>query len=242
MEYPKSTNVKKWEEYLGRKLDITEKKLLHNASQEVQLNKYIYNLIKNIKDKNLYIPTLSSSDGNCLYDSICYKLKDNKPNDIRKMISDFMKLYKKYPNIFSSQEMTLEDMFICQNEIDYVYDKNTNKIYKYTYDIMCADLACNNSWQRLPIELILMCISFLYDVKIVICHNNGYMHDINVADNITDTIYLGLLGEFHYIPLEIKKNYDADDITDYIKIYNTYMDSFHDWIKKCVIEKVNKQK
>lgn len=245
MEYPKSTNIKKWEQYLERKLDITEKRLLHNASQEVQLNKCIYNLIKNIKNKNLYIPTLSVSDGNCLYDSICYKLKDNTPMDIRNIVSSFMKLYKKYPDIFLSQnmnstDMTLEEMFACQNDIDYIYDKNTNKLYRYTYDVMCADLACDNSWQRLPVELILMCISFLYDVKIIICHDNGYTHEIIASDNITDTIYLGLLGEFHYIPLEIKKEMDAPDIIDYIKIYNNYMDSFHTWIEQRVIEKKNK--
>ena len=250
MEYPKSTNIKKWEQYLDRKLDITEKRLLNNASQEVQLNKCIYNLIKNVKNKNLYIPTLSVSDGNCLYDSICYKLKDNKPlklipTDIRNLVSNFMKLYKKYPGVFSSHnmnltDMTLEDMFMCQNDIDYIYDKNTNKLYKYTYDVMCADLACDNSWQRLPVELILMCISFLYDVKIVICHDNGYMHEIITSENITDTIYLGLLGEFHYIPLEIKKDTDEPDIIDYIKIYNNYMDTFHAWIEQRVIEKKNK--
>jgi len=126
MEYPKSTNIKKWEYYLERKLDVTEKRLLCNASQEIQLNKCIYKLIGNIKNKNLYIPTLSVSDGNCLYDSICYKL-NSTPYDIRKNISNFMKLYKKYPDIFPSNDMTLEDMFTFQNEIDYIYDKNTNK-------------------------------------------------------------------------------------------------------------------
>ena len=144
MEYPKSTNIKKWEQYLERKLDITEKRLLHNASQEVQLNKCIYNLIKNIKNKNLYIPTLSVSDGNCLYDSICYKLKDNTPIDIRNIISSFMKLYKKYPDVFPSQNMTLEDMFACQNDIDYIYDKNTNKLYKYIIPYLELDYKEND--------------------------------------------------------------------------------------------------
>ena len=238
MEYPKTTKVKKWEEFLNRKLDKKEKKLLYNASQEIQLNKYIYNLIKNIKNKNLYIPTLSLSDGNCLYESICYKLNkltnttNLMPEDIRKDISIFMRIYKSYPSIFQNQDLSLYDMFICQNEIDYIYDKNTNILYKYTYDIMCSDIECNNSWERLPVELILMLVSFIYDIKVVICHDNGYMHEINTSENIIDIVYLGLLGEFHYIPLDIKKDTDDNDITEYIKIYNEYMDDFHAWIEQ----------
>ena len=244
MEYPKTTNIKKWEEFLNRKLDKKEKKLLYNTSQEIQLNKCIYNLIKNIKNKNLYIPTLSVTDGNCLYDSICYKLIDLTPIKIRKEVSTFMRFYRLYPSLFPNQELTLNDMFLCYNEIDYIYDKNTNNLYKYTYDIMCSDIACNNSWERLPIELILMCISFIYDIKIIICHDNGYTHEINTCEIPTNIIYLGLLGEFHYIPIEIKKDSDPDDVLDYIKIYNNFMDNFHNWIQERIHEKetiINKE-
>jgi hypothetical protein len=243
MEYPKTTKIKIWEAYLDRKLEKHEKQLLHNTSNEIQLNKYIYNLTKNIKDNNLYIPTLSSSNGNCLYESICYKITklDNlhtlTPKILRNEISNFMRIYKLYPSVFPNQELTLYDMFIFQNEIDYIYDKNTNNLYEYTYDIMCSDLACNNSWERLPTELILMCASFIYDIKIIICHDNGYMHEINTSENIIDNIYLGLLGEFHYIPLDIKKDSDPDDITEYIKIYNNYMDNFNTWIQERIKEK-----
>jgi hypothetical protein len=237
MDYPKSTNIKKWEGYLKRSLTNKEKKLLINAGQEIQLNKYIYNLINNSTNKNLYIPDLTYSNGNCLFESICYhlnKLNINiTPQDIRKIISTFLKIYKTYPEIFPNNTMTLYEMFNIQNEINYVYDKSSNELYVYNYDIMCSDLYCDNSWERLPTELILMCISFVFDIKIIISHDNGYTHDICTSHNIEHTIYIGLLGEFHYVPLDIKKNNDdkSDDITNYIILYNNFMDDFHQWIK-----------
>lgn len=254
MEYPKTTNIKRWEEFLNRKLQKNEIKLLYRTSNEIQLNKLIYNLVDNIKNKNLYIPTLTASDGNCLFESICYKLKNIQKEILRNEIAVFMRMYKSYPSLFPNQELSLNDMFMCYNEIDYIYDKNTNKLYKYTYDIMCSDLSCDNSWERLPVEIILMCASFIYDIKFIIYHNNGYTHEINTSENINDIVYLGLLGEFHYIPLDIKINIDnrddntdnnsdnrdnnSDDNTNYIKIYNNYMDKFNIWIRERINEKL----
>jgi hypothetical protein len=236
---PKTTNIKIWEKYLERSLTFQEKKLLYNAGQEIQLNKHIYNLVENNKNKNLYIPDLTYSNGNCLYESLCYHIEDITPQDIRKLTSTFLRIYRKYPNIFVDQSMTLEEMFDIQNEISYLYDKKNNILYKYTYDIMCSDLYCDNSWERLPNELILMCISFIFDINIEISHDNGYTHNICTCEHPHKTLYIGLLGEFHYIPLQIKKETDDDDITDYIQLYNNYMDKFHEWRQIIQLEKVN---
>jgi hypothetical protein len=160
---------------------------------------------------------------------LCYHLTDITPYEIRKLIATFLRVYQKYPNIFVNQDMTLEEMFNIQNEINYLYDRTNNILYKYNYDIMCSDLYCDNSWERLPNEIILMCISFIFDINIEISHDNGYSHDICTCEQPHKTIYIGLLGEFHYIPLQIKKENDPDDITDYIKLYNNFMDKFHEW-------------
>jgi hypothetical protein len=225
----KTTNIKKWEEYLNRPLTSNEKRLLFNAGQEIQLNKHIYNLIKNNKNKDLYIPDLTYSNGNCLYESICYHLEDMTPQYIRKLTSTFLRIYRNYPKLFNNQDLTLEEMFNMQNEIDYVYYKSNNVLYKYNYDIMCSDLYCDNSWERLPNEIILMCISFIFDINIQISHDNGYTHNICTCENPENTIYIGLLGEYHYIPIQIKKDSDPDNIADFIKLYNNYMDKFNEW-------------
>lgn len=228
---PRRPNIKKWEIYLNRRLTNKEKNLLISASNEIGLNKIIMDLAINLSDPNLYIPNLTFSNGNCLYESITYHINDISIKDLRKLLSNFMCLYKDYKNLFPNQDLSLNEMFLMQNEIEYVSDKKTNTIYKYNYDIMCADLACDCSWERLPVQIILMCVSYIFDAKITIYHDNGYTHDITTCDEIKKTIYVGLLGEFHYIPLTAKTNTDPDDITDKVIVYNKYIDKYHDWRK-----------
>ena len=127
---PKTTNIKIWEKYLDRSLTFQEKKLLYNAGQEIQLNKHIYNLIENNKNKKLYIPDLTYSNGNCLYESLCYHIGDITPHEIRKLTSTFLRIYRNYPNIFINQDITLKEMFDIQNEISYLYDKINNTLDK----------------------------------------------------------------------------------------------------------------
>jgi len=231
MNHPRSPNIKIWEVYLKRKLSLSEKKLLKKTECEISINKDIMNLAINLKNDKLYIPELSISDGNCLYESLNYHLKEKNLLDIRKSVANFMRLFKNQKNIFSNNEYSLHELFMFQNEIQYILNRKDNKLYNYTFDIMCADLECDGSWERLPVELILMCISYLYDVKITICHDNGFMHHIINSDTPEKEIYIGLLGEFHYIPLEIKKDEDPDTITDNVIVYNKYIDKYHEWIK-----------
>lgn len=229
MSKPRTPNIKKWETYLERRLSLKEKILFKNTQNEISINKDIMNLAVNLKNDNLYIPELSVSDGNCLYESLNYHLKENNLLDIRKSVANFMRLFKNHKYLFTNNEYSLNELFMFQNEIQYLLDKKTDTLYNYTFDVMCSDLECDGSWERLPVELILMCVSYLYDVKITICHDNGYMHHIINSDNPNKDIYIGLLGEFHYIPLQIKKEGDAEDITDSVILYNKYIDKFHRW-------------
>lgn len=231
MNHPRSPNIKRWEIYLKRRLSLSEKKLLKKTECEISINKDIMNLAINLKNDKLYIPELSVSNGNCLYESLNYHLKEKNLLDIRKSVANFMRLFKNQKNIFSNNEYSLHELFMFQNEIQYILNRKDNKLYNYTFDIMCTDLECDGSWERLPVELILMCISYLYDVKITLCHDNGFMHHIINSDTPKKEIYIGLLGEFHYIPLEIKKDEDPDTITDNVIVYNKYIDKYHEWIK-----------
>lgn len=226
MRLPSYPNVEKLSKSLNRKLTKKEKIIIEDADDEIQMNKSIKELITNLKNKEIYIPRLSVDDGNCLYDSICYHITDINIIELRKLLSNFLKIYKDSKNIFINQELTFKEMFIIQNEIEYLHDKENDVIYKYTYDIMCADLACNNSWKRLPTEIILYCISYIFDINIKICHNNGYTHDICSIEKPLKTIYLGLINESHYIPLDIDNNKHK------ILLYNECIDKYNIWRQK----------
>jgi hypothetical protein len=232
MKLPKSPNIEKWENALERKLTKFEKKILKNADVEIYMNNCIKDLINNLKNDNLYIPKLSITNGNCFYDSVSYHLDNIKIKELKSIISDFLKTNKDTKNLFHNYELSLNEMFEIQNEIEEYHDKTNDTIQKYTYDNMCIDIENNYSWKRTPMEIILLCISYIFNAKIIICHNNGYVHDICSINNPTKFIYIGLLNEFHYIPLEIKKENDPEDIADYIIIYNDDIDKYNNWRKQ----------
>jgi len=233
---PRTPDSKKWAKYLKRKLTKKEKELIDNTEEEYLINKCIFNLIKEIQEHEIYVPKLSVTDGNCLFDSICYHLDEITPVELRKLISNFMRIYKNYRGLFNFNELSLNEMFEVQNEIEYLHDKENDIVYKYTFDIMCSDLECESSWKRLPTEIILMCVSYIFDIKIKIYHDNGHISEIcsilNKNENKLNEIYIGLLGESHYIPLDKKKDTDPDNICNVIYIYNNYIDDYIRWCKK----------
>lgn len=233
---PRTPDTKKWSKYLKRKLTKKEKELIENTKEEYLMNKSIFNLVKEIQKYNIYVPKLSVTDGNCLFDSICYHLEEITPSKLRELIANFMRIYKNYKKLFKFNELSLNEMFEFQNEIQYLHDKKNDIVYKYTFDIMCSDLECDSSWKRLPTELILMCISYIFDIKIKIYHNNGHISEICSIDNPIKDIYIGLLDESHYIPLNIKKDTDPDNICNIIYIYNNYIDNYIRWCKKVTSE------
>ena len=218
-------NVHKWTKILSRTLTKKEKHLIENTKAEQHMNKKIKELIKKVSD-NIYIPRLSVTDGNCMYDSICYHLETINAIELRKLTANFMRIYKNYKKLFHMIDLSLYEMFSIQNEIKYVLDKKTGITYKYSYDIMCSDLECDSSWHRLPTEIILLCISYIFDAQINIYHNNGHVTQLMSTNKINKVIYLGLIDETHYIPLDKQKNIDK---CDNILLYNNYSDDYIEW-------------
>ena len=96
---------------------------------------------------------------------------------------------------------------------------------------MCQDLTNNHSWTRMPSQLILMVISYLYKVEIIIISNmNDYENRISAFDNLTEKpelkkLYLGHIGEYHYVPIDILKD---DEEVDPI-FYDTAQQNFVAW-------------
>ena len=191
---------------------------------ENTLNEMVLKLSENVKLKKLYIPFLPKLDGNCLFNSLsAYNEIFESPEQIRKFISSIMIIFANC-NIIPNNSLTLREIFELTNEIEYVFCKETKKLYNYTYYTMCIDLLNENSWSRLPVQLILLLISIFYNVIINIHHNNGHITVIN-SDNDNDNkkiIDIGLIDEFHYVPLLNSPN-------DTIQYYNDKLKLFFVW-------------
>ena len=236
--YPKSTSIIKWSNYLGRKLYIEEYELLESLKSELLMNKMLKNIYKIIKINNnknkekLYIPLLTQANGNCLFESLVYYNIGSSVENLKVGISYFM--YQLQNTKLPGQDETLKDKFnnyFC-DDIEYVYDDNNGEVYKYKYNVMCKDICCKKSWNRLPTNLILILVSWLFNCKIIILSDNTeYKNVINVYENIKTgeklkNIYLGKLGgELHYIPIDVLKENEIIKELKHEKVKNI----FYEW-------------
>lgn len=243
LQFPKTLNEKKWIEYLERHLEYKEKCIINSVRIERSFNKDIEELYTICKKKRMYIPELTNMDGNCLFESLNYHGIGRDVNTFRTGLSILMYYYKTTKNFFPHQESSLEELFNTFNEVEYAYSvrhiKEDNikdyeiEYYKYTYNVMCQDLQNNGSWSRLPTQLILMVISLLYKLNIVIINNsNDYEMNVNVYENVQNkphirTIYLGNLGESHYLPIDLLQE---DEEIDPL-YYTEAVDEFLKWAK-----------
>lgn len=246
--FPKTINQKIWIEYLGRQLTQHERYLLEDYRAEKYMNNMMKDLYVQCKNKKLFVPMLTNLDGNCMFESLVYHGVTSSVMEIRKILSLIMYLYKNYKGFLPNIDMTLEEIFNMANEIEYVVcrRKVNNEVikdfYKYTYNVMCQDLSNNHSWSRLPTQLILMILSYIYKLEfIVVGSNSDYENKVNVYDSIQNTpnikkIYLGHLGESHYVPLDILTDeYDLDPL-----FYNNAKDALIDWAESMEKMKINK--
>jgi hypothetical protein len=225
-DYEKTINRQYWKDFLGRDLTEEEKYLIESIKDEKRINHKIEILNQAASNQGLYIPMLTKMRGNCLFECFQYHNLIDNIMDFRKCLSTLMLLFRDFPNFIPGQSLTLKEIFDCQNEIEFVFCRKTHKLYKYNYDIMCRDIACNYSWTRLPTQLILTIISFIFDLKIRIHYDNGYVTEICTNEDTFDVINIGLLGELHYVPLEIRRGLEREDT---IPKYTNALKEFHQW-------------
>ena len=228
MDFPRTFNDKAWEKYLHRPLTDEEAFYLEDFRTESRFNEYIVKLHEQAKLKNLYIPYLTGLYGNCMFESLEHHNLFTEQEEFRKNLAYIMYIYKDTKNLFSEQECSLAELFSFTNEVEYVSSKNTKQIIKYNYDAMCQDLANEFSWTRLPTQLIMMVISLFFKVKFhIISNNNDYEHIINTSteENLID-IYLGHIEELHYVPLEVRKGNQTENI---VPKHVTAKNNFYKW-------------
>lgn len=234
LDFPKSCGKDDWETYLCRELTNTELFILEDAKSEKLFNNRLVSLAHNAKEKNLYIPTLTNLHGNCLFESLMhYKLFDDH-DKFRKDLAYFMYIFGDFKNFFPNQSESLNELFQLTNEIEYVYCKKDNKMYKYTYKTMCIDLFTEFSWTRLPTQIIMMVMSYLFNAKLFTVSNatdhnkNNYISEIcNTAENNPMEIYLGHIGEIHYVPLDKVPDGTNFDTLPILKYNNAKLRFYH---------------
>jgi hypothetical protein len=239
LPFPRSINKKDWVTYLNRKLSKDEEYVLYNLQIEREINDQINNLYNNSTKLNLYIPKLTNLYGNCLFESLEIVGFITDTEQFRFDLSYYMYIFRDHKGFFTEHpELSLTDLYNFTNEIEYVVTPDNN-IYKYSFVTMCMDLANKYSWSKLPTELILMVISKLYSVKFNILNNESdYIAVINCCSgNPYNNIYLGHLGESHYVPLV----YNKDKVTNILH-YNDAKIEFFKWgyemekLKECTLE------
>jgi hypothetical protein len=228
MDFPRSFNHNIWKNYLQRPLLTEEFFILENAKSEKHFNETLEEIHNIGLNKGLYISYLTKLHGNCLFESLIDYGIGSSVESLREAMSYLLYIYGDYKSFFETQEETIKELFLFSNEIEYVYCPEENAFYKYTFDVMCQDMANDNSWTRLPTQLFLMVISKLYNTEIVIIHDSGYESVINTNKNAINQIHLGLMGESHYIPL--KKINENTDISP--PRYNDAKIAFFIWAVK----------
>jgi hypothetical protein len=240
--YPAVPDFDLWEGYLKRKLKKKEYEIIHDYLLENDTNLQIKSLHYNtILSGAFTIPKLTKNNGNCLFESLSH-LGYGKPSEIRKNIAALLLLVRYNNDFFPKRDVCPEELFNNCNYEDLVKDGITNIVYEYDYDTMIVDLYRNHSWTRLPMQLILMTISRIYEVHIKIFSNKSdYVNVITVWESDEpdiDTVYLGHINEEHYIPvIKISEDItrDAFLMEEFRKNYPRYISAkkkYHQWAKR----------
>ncbi len=241
-QFPKTIDIYEWMQYLGRRLSRKEFGIIHSVIQEKEFNNKMKDLYNICEKKRLYIPELTKLRGDCLFESLNYHGIGDNVEDLRNSLATVMYLYKDHKNLFPSQEETLQELFTAMNDIKYVVKRNYHndhddnpEFYKYSYNIMCQDIATCRSWDLLPTQLILMVVSLFYKVEICVINDSSeWVNTINVFEECDGNIkkdvkriYVGHLSESHYLPVDIL---DDDEVIDPI-YYNVARIRFIKWGK-----------
>jgi hypothetical protein len=231
--------IKCWSDRLKlikKKLSQSEKKLLKRTINEVNMNQSIKKIQSKALLDGLYIPSLTESDGDCLFESFELSGLSDDKIEFRKQIAYLFFLFGDLI-IVEAYGRTLKETFYDFNTIDYVYSDDTNLLYKYTYYTMCSDMSASGNWSRLPTELILTVISIFFKVRITIYNDNdhSYVHKICPDNLIPESdIYLGKISEQHYIPLKPINMDDVNNIS--VILYDKYINKFKIWANKKTLQ------
>jgi hypothetical protein len=225
LKFPRTLNKNTWSQYVNRQLTWTEICIIEEVKAEKYINVHLQQLYDHCEKQNLYVPLLTELDGNCLFESLVYYNISNSTEELRKSLAYLMFVFKDCKNFLPGVDVTLKEMFSFTNDIELVKTINDEEVtfYNYTYDVMCKDLSNVCSWSKLPTEIIMRVMSYLFNLDFHILHNeNGHITNVNVYSDLPDEkrpklkkILLGLIGESHYVPIDILNSNETIDAIYY---------------------------
>jgi len=221
-----------WMNFLQRELEMKEKFILGGVKSEGRFNEKVKTIFELGQKYNLYIPKLTELHGNCMFESFQSIGLCNDFEKFRVALAYIMYIFKDIKDLIPNSGSTMNELFTVFNEVEFVSRDDDKRLFKYNFDLMCIDLATDTSWTRLNTELVLTFISTMFNIKIIIIHDNGYIQEISTLSNDnTKTIYLGQIQELHYIPLIPKVVGDEQCL-----MYTEKLDLFHKWAKQmCLV-------
>jgi hypothetical protein len=234
MDFPKNLNVNEWNNYMskiGKQIGHQEIGLFNMVIKEKHVNDCVVRLFKNGSKHNLFIPVLTEFDGDCLFASLHALKVIDDIKEFRKDLAFLMYYFGDMEYFLPDQKETLREVFQMTNDIEYVYCKENKRFYKYDFDTMCKDLSNESSWSRLPTQIIMMVMSVLYKIQfIIISDGSEWINKVPHNDNEELTkVYLGHLGEVHYIPLVHCP--DPSKLPNGTPLYNRAYCKFIDWAR-----------
>ena len=243
--YP-DPDIDLWESFLNRTLEPKEKEFIMDIILEKDTNRQIDLIHKNMLKSGIFcIPKLTSSRGNCLFESLeILELGDSI--DIRNKIANILLAKRNDKEFFPHI-----GIFTNANDVQTIFDKKEQQHYTYDYDRMILDLRKKYSWKHLPTELILMAISRIYSIGFNIFNNKSeYISTVNMWNNSSDIsirqIYLGHINEEHYIPvIKIPQELSEDrqivhEFINKLPKYNGATNRFNSWAKD-LVNNINKE-
>jgi hypothetical protein len=233
LKFPRSLDTRAWSNYLDRQLTWQEVYIIEDFKAERHMNEQLEILYDQCSKYNMFVPILTNLDGNCLFESLVYFGIAETIEILRNSMAYLMYIFKDYKNLLPGVEYSLKEMFDFTNDIEVVFSVFKNpethekhyNFYKYTYDTMCKDLTNLCSWSKLPTEIIMRLMSYLFNIEFVILHNNtGHFTNVNVYSELPvsnrppmQKIFLGLIGESHYVPIDILKPKEEIDPMFYME-------------------------
>lgn len=198
MGFPRTVHILTWTEYLGRLLDVDEKKILYDVKTEYHNNLKLTELCNNCRQVDMYIPKLTNLNSHNLFESLVYHNIGSSVETLRKGVACMMYIFRDCTS-FLDNGTTLYDLFSTINNTQYVRRTDDKTVFRYTYSVMCKDLMNNDSWERVPVELVLCVVSKLYKVDIVVFTESD-KHCYKTYTPVR-TVYIGRFNN-NYVPVD----------------------------------------
>src|SRR5688500_3476094 len=92
--FPRTLNIREWENYIYRRLTDEEYSLIEAVRDERDYNRDLEKLHLTVTNRNLYIPKLTSRNGNCLFESLNILNLCDDHEHFRKFIAHLMYVFK----------------------------------------------------------------------------------------------------------------------------------------------------